>query len=334
MPDRSEPDFDYSPEAGRAASSRTSKFPANSVAAPVASAASKQKGLWIAVGVLGTAVVALAATLASQHLPNGDQDAAVRTNVASVQPASPMLPMGANKQQSLTPAEAAAAGSPALTGAPSLQNSQKNKAQAIAGRAQLASNSIAKEGVIQPYTRGSTAPVVTAPGGTAGLAPSQQQQSPQPQIQATYAAQEPTCPSCGRVESVRATRRTVPTTGVGAVAGGVLGALVGNSFGHGNGRVATTVLGAAGGGYLGNTVESNSHARTVYQVRVRMENGTFRTFDRASSVAVGTPVTVEGHGFRLGHPAVIATTQARGGYPVSQQTAQQQQGVYGTRTGY
>ena len=35
---------------------------------------------------------------------------------------------------------------------------------------------------------------------------------------------------------------------MGAVAGGVLGAVLGNQVGHGNGRAAATLLGAVGGG--------------------------------------------------------------------------------------
>lgn len=108
------------------------------------------------------------------------------------------------------------------------------------------------------------------------------------------------CAACGRVESVQAVQQAAPATGVGAVAGGVLGAVVGNQVGKGSGRTAATVLGAVGGGYVGHRVEQNTRTRTVYQVRVRMQDGSVRQFQRAEPVAVGEPVVVHGRGFRAG----------------------------------
>jgi outer membrane lipoprotein SlyB len=62
------------------------------------------------------------------------------------------------------------------------------------------------------------------------------------------------CSSCGNIESVR-TIITHP---------------------HGSG------LGAAGGAALGNQVEGNMHAATSYEIRVRLDDGTLRTFHQAS----------------------------------------------------
>jgi outer membrane lipoprotein SlyB len=107
------------------------------------------------------------------------------------------------------------------------------------------------------------------------------------------------CASCGRVESVQAVQQAAPATGVGAVAGGVLGAVVGNQIGRGNGRAVATVLGAAGGGYVGHRIEQNTRTHTVYQVRVRMDDGSLRRFTRGQPVAEGTPVRVQGQGFRV-----------------------------------
>ncbi|WP_119963992.1 glycine zipper 2TM domain-containing protein [Simplicispira lacusdiani] len=106
------------------------------------------------------------------------------------------------------------------------------------------------------------------------------------------------CANCGWVESVQAVEQAAPATGVGAVAGGVLGAVVGNQVGKGSGRAAATVLGAVGGGYVGHRVEQNTRTRTVYQVRVRMQDGSVRQFQRAEPVDVGMPVVVQGRGFR------------------------------------
>lgn len=89
------------------------------------------------------------------------------------------------------------------------------------------------------------------------------------------------CSSCGRVESVNAIQQQAKPSGVGVVAGAVLGGVLGNQVGGGNGRTLATVAGAVGGGYAGNEVEKRSRATTSYQVRVRMEDGSVRTFPYA-----------------------------------------------------
>lgn len=125
----------------------------------------------------------------------------------------------------------------------------------------------------------------------------------------------PACASCGRVESVQAVQQGAPATGVGAVAGGVVGAVVGNQVGKGSGRTAATVLGALGGGYVGHKVEERSRTQTVYQIAVRMEDGSVRRFQRAQPTAVGTPVVLQGKGFRVDDGAYAA--RARGGEPAA-----------------
>jgi len=117
------------------------------------------------------------------------------------------------------------------------------------------------------------------------------------------------CMSCGTVESVTQVQREAPTSGVGAVAGGVLGAVVGNQVGKGGGRTAATVLGAVGGGLLGNTVEKRMRPQTVYQIGVRMENGQLRTVERAAPVSVGSRVTLEGDTLRTADGAVVPELQ-------------------------
>lgn len=121
-------------------------------------------------------------------------------------------------------------------------------------------------------------------------APAQAMPAPAPVAAAQPAP--PPCAVCGRVESVRPVQRAQKTTGVGAVAGGVVGGLVGNQFGHGNGRVATTVLGAVGGGFAGNAIEKHVRTVTVYEVGVRMDNGTLRTVETKTAPPIGKPVTL------------------------------------------
>lgn len=118
-------------------------------------------------------------------------------------------------------------------------------------------------------------------------APRAAQSSP-PQPRKTYAAaptkaaQAPAiCHSCGQVVSVQAIQQAAQPSGIGMVAGAVLGGALGNQVGGGNGRKIATVAGAVGGGYAGNEIEKRSRATTSYQVRVRMEDGEIRSFPYA-----------------------------------------------------
>ena len=101
------------------------------------------------------------------------------------------------------------------------------------------------------------------------------------------------CESCGEVESIRAVKHAKKTSGVGMVGGAVLGGLLGNQIGSGNGRILGTVAGAAGGGYAGNEIEKHTQTTTTYEVVVRMENGRVREFPQsASNWRVGDRVRV------------------------------------------
>lgn len=86
------------------------------------------------------------------------------------------------------------------------------------------------------------------------------------------------CSNCGRVDSVRAIKTRAQGSGVGAAGGAILGGLLGNQVGGGNGRKLATVAGAVGGAVVGNQVEGNMKATTSYEVHVRMDNGQSRTF--------------------------------------------------------
>ncbi|NVM89282.1 outer membrane lipoprotein SlyB [Variovorax sp. SG517] len=149
------------------------------------------------------------------------------------------------------------------------------------------------------------APAMPPPAVGAGAAPQPMaaapQSAPAPVNSTAVAAAEPApatraappCAVCGRVESVRPVQREQKTSGVGAVAGGVVGGLVGNQFGHGNGRVATTVLGAVGGGFAGNAIEKHVRTVTVYEVGVRMDDGRLRTVETKTAPPIGKPVTLQ-----------------------------------------
>jgi len=103
------------------------------------------------------------------------------------------------------------------------------------------------------------------------------------------------CIACGRVESIQTVEEPGKATGVGAVAGGVGGAVLGNQVGHGNGRTAMTIIGAAGGALAGNVVEKHIHKQVSYRVNVRMDDGSIRTFTdtSAGAHAVGERVRID-----------------------------------------
>lgn len=114
------------------------------------------------------------------------------------------------------------------------------------------------------------------------------------------------CARCGTVESVTPVQREAAGSGAGAVAGAVLGGLLGNQVGGGDGKTIATVLGVLGGGWAGNTVEKRMKKEMVYQVEVRMEDGSTRTLEQANPIAVGSRVTVEGN--VIGPAAPIGAT--------------------------
>jgi outer membrane lipoprotein SlyB len=120
---------------------------------------------------------------------------------------------------------------------------------------------------------------------------------------ATNAAPVPTqhiavCQNCGIVEGVRAVQQKGQGSGLGAVAGGVLGGVIGHQLGGGHGKQAMTVLGAIGGGLAGNEVEKRARATTIYEVRVRMDDGSERTLTQNTPPAPGAHVVVEGNSLR------------------------------------
>jgi len=91
-------------------------------------------------------------------------------------------------------------------------------------------------------------------------------------------ARQAPCSNCGVVESVRTIEHRPKGSGVGAVGGAVLGGLLGNQVGSGHGRQLATVAGAVGGAVAGNQIEGNMKTTHTWDVVVRMDNGTKRTF--------------------------------------------------------
>ena len=165
--------------------------------------------------------------------------------------------------------------------------------------------------VAQPVPLVATTPEAVVPKGTPvpPAAPMQRSKPVPPSASVAHApalqgtTRAALCTSCGVVESVTAVQHKGEGTGLGAVAGGVLGGVVGHQLGGGKGKTALTVLGAVGGGLAGNEVEKRARADTRYNVLVRMEDGSKRTFERAQTMAVGTHVTVDGSTLQLAREA-------------------------------
>ena len=146
-----------------------------------------------------------------------------------------------------------------------------------------------------PVPASQPVPPVAAPEAKAADKPVQRLAAA-PKASPTPAA--PACRDCGVVESVRQITRKGEASGIGAVAGGVLGAAVGNQMGKGNGRSAMTVLGAVGGGVAGHEIEKRAKSTTVHVVKVRMDDGSLRTIEQSAAARSGDRVIVEGNKLR------------------------------------
>ncbi|MFN2644932.1 MAG: glycine zipper 2TM domain-containing protein [Burkholderiales bacterium] len=80
----------------------------------------------------------------------------------------------------------------------------------------------------------------------------------------------------GTVESVRQVEAKGDAKGVGAVGGGLAGAVLGHNIGDHNKLV--TVLGAAGGALLGNQIEKQARATKQWEMTVRYDDGSTQVF--------------------------------------------------------
>ena len=239
------------------------------------------KALWAAVGVLGVAAVAMGAALVHVKTQPSDPSLSVVSTVQSLQ------------------AEEAIVAPTAKT--------EVSSAEAQSGP-QTAIQKAIKQGT-KPVPVAKTPAQTAATGNHSAASP--QPYPPTGAIQHTSdQAAKPVCASCGRVESVTTVQREAKPSGVGVVAGGVLGAIVGNQIGKGSGRAVATVAGAVGGGWAGNTIEKNMKKTTVYQVHVRMEDGSVRTIEQAAPATVGARVTVEGGALRPADDSAAATPAA------------------------
>ena len=94
---------------------------------------------------------------------------------------------------------------------------------------------------------------------------------------APAAAAPPVCRECGTITGIREIDKPGQATGMGAVAGGVLGGVIGSQFG-GRNRTAATVVGVAGGAVAGHMIEKNARSGKTFEIGVRFDDGSSRTF--------------------------------------------------------
>lgn len=129
--------------------------------------------------------------------------------------------------------------------------------------------------------RSAPAPVSLSPAVAVSPAPTSASAVQEP----TYRVAAPApaiCSECGVVESVREVVLESKGSGGGAIAGGLLGGIVANQIGKGTTRDIATVLGAVGGAYAGNHIEKSIKESKRYDVLVRFEDGSTRTFSSES----------------------------------------------------
>jgi outer membrane lipoprotein SlyB len=86
------------------------------------------------------------------------------------------------------------------------------------------------------------------------------------------------CANCGVVQSVNVVEVKGDGGYLGTIGGGVIGGLLGNQVGGGNGKTLATVAGAVGGAFAGKAIEGNVRKTSHHEVLVRLENGATQTF--------------------------------------------------------
>lgn len=108
-------------------------------------------------------------------------------------------------------------------------------------------------------------------------APAQQAHRPEQ----TAAARPARCTQCGVIDAVNKIDTRGQGSGLGAAGGAVVGGLLGNQVGGGKGRDLATIAGAIGGAVAGNHIEGNVRSSHSYDILVRLNDGSMRTFHQA-----------------------------------------------------
>ena len=239
------------------------------------------RAVWVVVGALAVATAGLAGALVMRSIDDRPAPPAVTSQVAPTQVAGAQTEAQPPVQQ-VAPAQLQAAPQQEAKPAPVKQAAKPAPARAPVHQA-TGSATHAPAPVEQ---------VAQAPTPSRTVTP----------IETTRAA---ICATCGTVQSVQEVKEKGQGTGIGAIGGAVVGGLLGNQVGGGNGKKVMTVVGAVGGGLAGHEAEKHVRATTAYDVQVRMEDGSVRTFRRTEPLNPGTRVFVEGNNLRVGGQGAV-----------------------------
>jgi outer membrane lipoprotein SlyB len=90
------------------------------------------------------------------------------------------------------------------------------------------------------------------------------------------------CGNCGTIEAVNVVETQGDGNYLGTIGGGVVGGLLGNQVGGGNGKTLATLAGVVGGALAGRAVEGNVKKSQHYEVVVRLQNGGAQTISLPS----------------------------------------------------
>jgi outer membrane lipoprotein SlyB len=127
---------------------------------------------------------------------------------------------------------------------------------------------------MHPLVAGAAASVIVLSGvGIAAITGVLPRSEAEKAVQPPMAKKE--CAECGVVVSVRLVEKKGDGTGLGAVVGGVAGAVIGHEIA--DGRSAGTVVGAAGGAIAGHQIERHARTTQHYEVQVRMADGNLKS---------------------------------------------------------
>ena len=105
----------------------------------------------------------------------------------------------------------------------------------------------------------------------------------------------------GSVVAIDVVRGSGRTTGGGAVAGAIVGGVLGHQVGSGRGNDVATAAGAIGGAVAGNEIEKRRNDDEAYRVVVQFRDGREATFmqDSPNGLRVGDRVRIaDGRAYR------------------------------------
>ncbi len=120
--------------------------------------------------------------------------------------------------------------------------------------------------------------------------------SPAPAVPSAPAAPKAICYDCGTIESVRQVAAPGEGTGFGAIAGAIGGGVLGHQVGSGRGRDVGTVVGAIGGAIAGHQIEKQVRKSNNYEIDVRMDDGSVKTFTQDTAPGWRNGDRVHTHG--------------------------------------